>query len=649
MYQHSRTDGGRADLLAHWPIAVVLVVGLLAGVVLGNDYGISWDEVPNADVGADALQVYVGSDAYFSDPGLAEHGPVYFMIQSVSSTMIAGILPGWTVADGRHLTNYVTFLAGVLFFYLLCLRRMRPATAGLTAALFATQPLFFGSAFVNQKDIPFLTFFLATLVTGLAAADRWRTSGRDRSDDLSAENDSPPGKSKQRLWAEWSNLGVGRQRLLGAIVVVALLLIVELFFVGTLRRTGQSMVVAAYNGKAPALIQQLFARMAANSSQTPLALYLAKYDLYYTYFLVTVTPLLIFVPLVSYSVGLPSIGDIWGFSWKEAIRPALLASAVLLGLTICVRQIGAFVGGLVSLAMLYRGRGRALFPLVVYWLTAGVITVITWPYIWPDPYSRLVGSFFLTADFPGHNTLFEAQVIDSRVLPWDFFPKLASLQLTETALALFALGLVVLILTARKGDRGWFLEGILGLWVVVPLVGLIFFHMSVYGIRHLLFVFPPLLVVAGIGLEAGLHRLRRTWTHVLLCGIVLLPGVLGIAQLHPYEYVYFNTLAGGVNGANGNYSMDTWCISYREAIEYVNTVAEPRAVVVVPDQTSQVVPFARPDLRLIDASRGVVDADFVLSCTWRDKGRWDTRRFLPVYQVHRGSVVLTEVWQHRSD
>jgi L-threonylcarbamoyladenylate synthase len=36
-------------------------------------------------------------------------------------------------------------------------------------------------------------------------------------------------------------------------------------------------------------------------------------------------------------------------------------------------------------------------------------------------------------------------------------------------------------------------------------------------------------------------------------------------RLHPYEYVYFNELVGGLNGAQGNYEMDYWGASYSEA------------------------------------------------------------------------------------
>jgi 4-amino-4-deoxy-L-arabinose transferase-like glycosyltransferase len=627
----------------------ILLAALIVGLAIGNDYGMSWDEDRNADVGTDALQTYLGSNAYFSDDSLADHGPAYFMLQSLSSTAISTVLPGWTLADGRHLTNYLTFLLGALCFYLLCLRWLKRGTAALLTALMVTQPVLLGNAFINQKDIPFVTFFLATLVTGLAASDRWHTKDEARGSSPHPGDEPHRGRFRTHLRADWEGLSSAVRVALGALAVVVLLLAMDLLATGVIHRYGQSLVVAAYDGRAPAAAQRLFALLASRAGETQLDLYLAKYDLYFGYLRLTLIPIMLLGYLMIVSQALPSVGRLWGFSREVFRQPALLASAVLLGLTICVRQVGGFVGVLVSLALFYRWRNRALFPLVVYWAISLVVTIATWPYLWPDPYTRLIGSLLLVADFPRHSTLFQGVKIASGSLPWTYFPTLAGLQLTESAVALFILGMVAAIwrLVKRKGEL--FLYSLLALWVAVPLVALIFFGMPVYGFRHLLFILPPLMLVAGIGLEELLARIKPFWIRGALCALVLLPGIVGIVQLHPYEYVYYNIFVGGVSGASGKYEIDRWCISYREAIEYVDAVAEPRAVVVVPRQVVQIVPFARPDLRLYTASRGVVDADYVLSCTWRDAGRWDTRRFEPVYQVRRGSAVLTEVWRHLPD
>ena len=155
------------------PMVWLLLAGVVVGLLVGNDYGASYDEQDNADVGAAALKSYAGSDEYFSMPALADHGPFYFMVFSVGSILPASLIPGWGFPDGRHLTNYLTFLAGVACFYILCRRWLPRGSARLATLLFATQPLLFGHAFVNQKDIPFMAFFLATVTAGIVATDRW--------------------------------------------------------------------------------------------------------------------------------------------------------------------------------------------------------------------------------------------------------------------------------------------------------------------------------------------------------------------------------------------------------------------------------------------------------------------------------------------
>ena len=39
----------------------------------------------------------------------------------------------------------------------------------------------------------------------------------------------------------------------------------------------------------------------------------------------------------------------------------------------------------------------------------------------------------------------------------------------------------------------------------------------------------------------------------------------GVLRLHPYEYSYFNRLAGGVAGAQNRYMLDYWGLSFKQA------------------------------------------------------------------------------------
>jgi hypothetical protein len=184
----------------------------------------------------------------------------------------------------------------------------------------------------------------------------------------------------------------------------------------------------------------------------------------------------------------------------------------------------------------------------------------------------------LAADFPVHTTLFRGLDVGSNALPWGYFPTLAGLQLTVTAVLLILLGLAVLIWKLLRASRRSSPIGLLALWIAVPTTALVLRILPAYGIRHLIFLFPPLFVLAGLGIEVVMRRLRPTWARALAFIAVILPGVLGIVRLHPYESIYFNALGGGVSGADGKYELDRWCLSYREATEAVNRLAQPQAI-----------------------------------------------------------------------
>jgi hypothetical protein len=39
----------------------------------------------------------------------------------------------------------------------------------------------------------------------------------------------------------------------------------------------------------------------------------------------------------------------------------------------------------------------------------------------------------------------------------------------------------------------------------------------------------------------------------------------GMIRLHPYQYAYFNALAGGVRGADGKFMLDYWGLAFKQA------------------------------------------------------------------------------------
>ena len=79
--------------------------------------------------------------------------------------------------------------------------------------------------------------------------------------------------------------------------------------------------------------------------------------------------------------------------------------------------------------------------------------------------------------------------------------------------------------------------------------------------------------------------------------LLIISGVYGITQLHPYEYVYYNQFIGGVSETFRKYETDYWVTSYRTASEWINEIADPKSNVYVWGPYWIVEHYARKDLQ----------------------------------------------------
>ena len=111
------------------------------------------------------------------------------------------------------------------------------------------------------------------------------------------------------------------------------------------------------------------------------------------------------------------------------------------------------------------------------------------------------------------------------------------------------------------------------------------------GLRHFLFVLPPLAVLAGIGIDATTTALG-SWKRPLGLAALAASGLWFtwnasvLTRLHPYEYLYYNRVVGGLEGANRLYAMDYWVNimpeavrqleQYLDRIEPVSMTSSPR-------------------------------------------------------------------------
>jgi hypothetical protein len=136
-------------------------------------------------------------------------------------------------------------------------------------------------------------------------------------------------------------------------------------------------------------------------------------------------------------------------------------------------------------------------------------------------------------------------------------------------------GSVLLGLRALRVQRATFLEAqavrvvSVAVAAAFPLLYFIVARPVAYnGMRHFLFVLPPLSVLAALAFDRAFDELKVRWMRVALALGLALAGIAqvrGLVALYPEQYVYFNSLVGGPAGAQGRYELDYWGTSLAEA------------------------------------------------------------------------------------
>ncbi|MDO8573432.1 MAG: glycosyltransferase family 39 protein [Candidatus Daviesbacteria bacterium] len=139
---------------------------LSIGLFIYKDYGISWDEPSQRQVGYVNYVYLTGKDkevlSNFADK---YYGPV-FELPLIIMERVLRVEDPKTIYQMRHLITFGIFYLGVIFFYFLNTLIFNDKKYGLIACvLLVLSPRIFADSFYNSKDIPFLSFFIISTFT----------------------------------------------------------------------------------------------------------------------------------------------------------------------------------------------------------------------------------------------------------------------------------------------------------------------------------------------------------------------------------------------------------------------------------------------------------------------------------------------------
>jgi hypothetical protein len=639
-------------------LLLFIAVNLVIGLFTVSDYGLSIDESQETDRAEIAMRRYTLNET--GDPvreyetlGVNQYyGTVLMMVFLFFENTFRPLL-GTARHDILHYTFFITFQVGVYLVYLLVRRWTKEWWAMVAALLFGTQPLFYGHAFINPKDIPGMVIFLGTVAAGFWMVDK-------------LEEKKPPVKDYGRklsglIRQDWETLKEKtRHRLRNffvfeGVLVLLWLLRVHLWLVAML-------IGAFYRAEAGSLSGRLFARFAPNAAAIPLEDYAARAQAILGPAVdVLVIVLLAGSVLFCLVVFWRARTDLWQKSiptyFKKTIRMdragwlAVAGAGALWGVAISTRATAIAAGGMIGLYTLLRLREKAVFPLVGYTLAALVACIATWPYLWYFGLQGFLDGMGVFANYPFvDGRVWFRGVIPFEEIPRTFLLQVMAIQFTEPLVVLSVVGMVLAVVLAvrKKLPRTDMFISLSWFWM--PILFSIITQPTLYNnFRQFFFITPPLFVFAGLALEYGAQFFRRGSVLAMVLVIVFAPGVVEMARLHPYQYVYYNQFVGGVEGAYRYYELDYWVISYKEAVEYLNENAPEGAQILMVNGGDVPEQYARPDLTFIPLKGEINNpelqqVDYVLLTTNHRHTQLENVYALETaYQVEVGGAVLTYV------
>jgi hypothetical protein len=476
-----------------WIFLLFWFVACLAiGAATVHDYGMSIDEPNNQRYANDTWNAYPSLFGTLYEPeyntSYDGHGPAFITLAGIFVKIMQRVFPNLFAPDLWHFSYFVTFLLSGLCLYWLAKHWFSSWTAWGILILFSTQPLLWGHAFMNPKDIPFMAFFIASIAAGFAMVD-----------------------SLERQ-AATDNAAI----------------------------SGGSFIHNSWRS---------FPREVM----------------------------------------------------KEFANPWVWLSGIILGLTTSLRILGPYAGVIVLLYGLWKSPRRILGIFPAYFIITIAICYLTWPYLWTDPIGRFLQSIDVASAYPWRGgILFEGEILSAKALPASYLPKMISIQFTEMAIILFITGIVLAFSKIWKRESFVPLV-LLFIWFMIPFAAIILMGSVVYdGFRQILFLLPPLFLITGFAIEWIFTRIQNVTFRLVLIILLAVPGVYSIITLHPYEYVYYNSLTGGVQGAYKNYELDYWATSYREAALFLNETAKPNTHVAIfgPVDIAIYRTYARPDIKV---------------------------------------------------
>jgi Dolichyl-phosphate-mannose-protein mannosyltransferase len=365
-------------------------------------------------------------------------------------------------------------------------------------------------------------------------------------------------------------------------------------------------------------------------------------------------------------------------AFQEYPRPSPATTAMTgvgLGLAIGTRVIGliALPYAIVALALVYGIEIRRIglkvastrvsqfmLMLLPALLLGYLVMGLVWPWSVLEPLNPLRAAEYFSHFFERPwKEMFDGAAVLVPDMPRSYVPTLFALKEPEITLLLGLSGMAGAVLLVARRDVALARRASLLLMLlaaILPVALTVVTRPPMYnGIRHFVFVTPPLAVLGGMAGAFVFDQITRYGrAAVAAVAAVLLAAVAAPAaemiRLHPYQYTQFNHLAGGVQAAEERYMLDYWGLAFKQAAQELRAKLQ-REVIVHTKRGPWRVAVCGPNL----PAAVELGPDFVTS--WQSTGAdfalvlgefYCANLYAPVLvQIEREGVVYARVYDIR--
>jgi hypothetical protein len=270
----------------------------------------------------------------------------------------------------------------------------------------------------------------------------------------------------------------------------------------------------------------------------------------------------------------------------------VIGLGVMTGAALGIRSLSLLLLGYAALAIListprpfagyWKERTQFVLTSALWFLpalvVAYVIMIAAWPYAALAPLNPIRGLISF-GEFHYHiRTILFGQMYEMADVPRYYIPTYIAIRLP--LLTLGAVFLITVLITVpafafgkTNHPRHRREVGLIAFTAFFPVLCQVLAKgPALDGCRHFLFVFPPIAILAGVGLSTGIGLLARWHRNAMIGGVAIIVACYGwtttkLVELHPYEYLYYNQFVGGLEGASRRFVTDYWVNIMPEAVE----------------------------------------------------------------------------------